>query len=412
MNILSILTGGLGVVLLVSACTIISSSGGEQETLPGELPVETVPSKPEATQALVEPAAVDDPPPARALFEFATDFSRHSVPYREIISGGPPKDGIPPVDNPKFVGVEEASEWLDPVEPVILVEVGEDARAFPLQILTYHEIVNDTIGGLALAVTFCPLCNTAIVFERTVDGVIYDFGTTGNLRYSNLIMYDRQTESWWQQANGEAIVGELLGSSLNFYPASIIAWDNFVSSFPSGKVLSRETGFSRPYGRNPYIGYDDVNNPPFLYRGPITPDTLPPAARVLTVDLGAEAVAYPYEVLEAVRVVNDTLAGKELVVFWKPGVSSALDSAIIAEGRDVGTASAFSRQVEGRVLTFRHDKDRLVDKETGSEWSHLGLALNGELAGKQLEPVVSINHFWFSWAAFKPETRIYSRETP
>jgi hypothetical protein len=110
--------------------------------------------------------------------------------------------------------------------------------------------------------------------------------------------------------------------------------------------------------------------------------------------------------------VNDTLAGKELVVFWKPGVSSALDSAIIAEGRDVGTATAFSRQVEGRVLTFRHDKDRLVDKETGSEWSHLGLALNGELAGKQLEPVVSINHFWFSWAAFKPETRIYSRETP
>lgn len=359
----------------------------------------------EATPGL--PPIGVDPPPVLALFEFKTDFSRHSVPYEEIISGGPPKDGIPPIDEPKFISVEEAGEWLRPVEPVILVQVGEDARAYPLQILTYHEIVNDTIGGLPLAITFCPLCNTAIVFERTVDERLLDFGTTGHLRFSNLLMYDRQTETWWQQGNGEAIIGELLGARLEFYPGAIISWDEFRSSFPAGKVLSRETGFSRPYGRNPYIGYDDVNNPPFLYRGPAAPGALPPVARVLTVDLEDEAVAYPYEVLEEARVVNDTVGGEDIVVVWQPGTASALDAASIAEGRDVGAANAYSRQLDGQLLTFRFENNRMIDDQTGSEWNFLGLAVSGALAGKQLEPIVAINHFWFSWAAFKPETRIY-----
>jgi hypothetical protein len=349
----------------------------------------------------------DDPPPTRALFDFKTDFSLHSVPYREIISGGPPRDGIPPIDDPKFIDITEADEWLRPVEPVILVQVGQDARAYPLQILTYHEIVNDTVGGLPLAITFCPLCNTAIVFERMVNDRLLDFGTTGHLRFSNLIMYDRQTETWWQQGNGEAIVGEQLGARLDFYPGSIIAWEEFRSNFPTGKVLSRDTGFARPYGRNPYIGYDDINNPPFLYRGPATPGVLPPVARVLTVDLEDEAVAYPYEVLEETRVVNDTVGGAAILVVWQPGTASALDSESIAAGRDVGTANAYSRQVDGELLTFRFEDNRIVDDQTNSEWNFLGLAVSGDLAGQQLVPVVAINHFWFSWAAFKPETRIY-----
>jgi hypothetical protein len=349
----------------------------------------------------------EDPPPVRAKQEFSTDFSKHSVPYSEIMSGGPPKDGIPPIDFPLYVSIDEADEWLEPVEPVILVQVGEESRAYPLQILTWHEIVNDTLGGLPLAVTFCPLCNTAIVFERTLDGMELNFGTTGRLRFSNLIMYDRQTESWWQQANGEAIVGEFLGKRLEFYPGVIISWDEFKNAHPEGTVLSRRTGFSRSYGVNPYGGYDDVNNPPFLFRGPETPGVLPPMARVLTVDTEAEAVAYPYEVLEEVRVANDTISGKPIVVFWEPGTASALDTVIIAEGRDVGTASAFSRQVNGRELTFYFADDKILDEQTGSEWNILGRSVAGELEGVQLEPVVSINHFWFSWAAFKPETRIY-----
>jgi hypothetical protein len=346
-------------------------------------------------------------PPSGAQSEFTTDFSRSSVPYREIISGGPPKDGIPAIDAPLFISAVEANEWLKPLEPVIVVQVGEDARAYPLQILTWHEIVNDTVGGLPLVVTFCPLCNTAIVFERTVGGQVLDFGVSGRLRYSNMIMYDRQTETWWQQANGEAIVGELLGSRLEFYPGIILGWDEFRSQFPQGIVLSRETGYFRSYGINPYSGYDDVNNPPFLYDGPTTPGVLPPVARVLTVDLNGEAVAYPYELLEPERVVNDTVGGVEIVVFWEPGTASALDTRVLGSGRDVGTAGAYSRTTAGRLLTFRYDVDRIRDEQTGSEWNFFGQAVGGDLLGAQLEPVISVNHFWFSWAAFRPETRIY-----
>jgi hypothetical protein len=349
----------------------------------------------------------DENPPAGAQFEFTTDFSRHAVSYSEILSGGPPRDGIPSIDEPQFIDVEQADEWLKPVEPVVFVLVGEDARAYPLQILTWHEIVNDVVGDLPLTVTFCPLCNTAIAFERTIDGQVLDFGTTGRLRFSNLIMYDRQTETWWQQASGEAIVGELLGKKLNFYPAAIISWEEFKTAYPQGKVLSRETGFFRSYGVNPYGGYDDVNRPPFLYRGPETPGVLPPVARVLTIDLEGEAVAYPYEVLEEIRVVNDSIGGQDVVVFWESGTASALDTQILAEGRDVGTANAYSRQIDGRDLTFRLEDGRILDEETGSEWNVLGQAVAGELQGAQLEPVVAINHFWFSLAAFKPETRVY-----
>jgi hypothetical protein len=293
------------------------------------------------------------------------------------------------------------------MEPVILIQVGEDARAYPIQILMWHEIANDTVGGEPLVVTFCPLCNTAIAFKRTANGQVFDFGTTGRLRYSNLIMYDRQTETWWQQATGEAIVGELTGTQLEFHPAAIISWEDFKTSFPDGRVLSRETGFPHDYGRNPYVGYDDVNNPPFLYRGPSTPGQLPPVARVLTIDLNGEAVAYPYETLAEIGVVNDMVGGEAVLVIWQAGTVSPLDGPATGSGRDVGTAAAFLRQLDGQTLTFSFIDEKIFDDQTNSEWNILGQAVAGGLKGKQLTPVIAINHFWFSWAAFKPETRIY-----
>ncbi len=353
------------------------------------------------------PTSLPEEPLPPGASQFRTDFSQHSVPYREILSGGPPKDGIPAIDEPKFIRIDEADAWLQPQEPVILFQVGDDVRAYPLQILMWHEIVNDTVGDVPATVTFCPLCNTAIAFERTVDGRVLDFGTTGRLRFSNLIMYDRQTESWWQQAGGEAIAGEFTGQQLKLLPASIVAWSDFKEAYPEGKVLSRETGYRRNYGNNPYAGYDDVNRSPFLYVGPETPGVLPPMARVLTVDLNGEAVAYPYDVLQEVGVVNDSVDGTPLVVLWAPGTASALDADTVALGRDVGAANAFSREIDGQTLTFRFDGKRIADEETGSEWNVLGQAVSGPLASSQLAPVVSINHFWFSWAAFKPETRIY-----
>ena len=186
-----------------------------------------------------------------------TDFSRYTVPLDEIVSGGPPKDGIPAIDRPRFVSVSQADDWLSPREPVVLVIKGGQAKAYPLQILIWHEIVNDIVGGAPVAVTYCPLCNTALAFDRRVDGMLLDFGTTGRLRYSDLVMYDRQTESWWQQATGEAIVGKFAGRKLEQVNAPLVSWGTFKRSSPNGLVLSRETGFDRPYGDNPYVRLGD-----------------------------------------------------------------------------------------------------------------------------------------------------------
>src|SRR5919197_4096401 len=184
-----------------------------------------------------------------------TDFGRHTVPLREFMSGGPGKDGIPALERPRFLRVGEAT-YLRPQEPVIALTLAGQARAYPLQILVWHEIVNDTVAGVPVAVTFCPLCNTAIAFDRRVGGRTLSFGTTGNLRNSDLVMYDRQTESWWQQFGGEAIVGRYTGTQLRQLPAQIVSWGSFRKAHPNGLVLTRHTGFSRPYGNSPYLGYD------------------------------------------------------------------------------------------------------------------------------------------------------------
>jgi hypothetical protein len=398
------------IVFLLLAALILSACS------PGQTPPDDLSALPEQTVEAdtfptAEPPALlegDESPPAGAASQFRTDFSKRTVSYSEILSGGPPKDGIPSIDNPQFISVNEANEWLAAVEPVVLVRVGDESRAYPIQILMWHEIVNDTLGGLPLLVTFCPLCNTAIAFERDFDGQTLDFGTTGRLRFSNLIMYDRQTESWWQQATGDAIAGEYAGSQLTFYPASIISWADFKAAYPNGMVLSRDTGHSRPYGNNPYLGYDDVEQSPFLYRGQPTPGQLVPMARVLTLELGGEAVAYPYDVLSSVNVVNDTVGGQRVVVFWVEGTASALDTGNIPEGRDVGATVAYATEVNGQLLTFEFADGVFRDKETGSNWDILGRAIAGKLEGAQLTELPAINHFWFSWAAFRPETRIYA----
>ena len=338
--------------------------------------------------------------------EWKTDFTRHSVPLAEIMSGGPPKDGIPAIDKPEFVTVAAADEWLKSREPVVFFERGGDARAYPLQILIWHEIANDTVSGVPVAITFCPLCNTAITFNRRVGARVLDFGTTGRLRFSDLVMYDRQTESWWQQATGEAIVGELTGAQLTPLPAQIISWDTFKRAFRSGHVLSRRTGHQRAYGQNPYAGYDNIDSSPFLYRGP-RDARLRPMERVVTVSLDTDDAAYPFSVLQKVHVVNDTVGGREIVVLFESGVTSVLDQASIAGSRDIGTAAVFDRRVNGRTLMFTWTGDRVADQQTGSAWSIFGAAEAGPLRGARLTPVVHGQPFWFAWAVFRPNTRVY-----
>ena len=337
-----------------------------------------------------------------------TDFCQHTIDYLDIFSGGPPPDGIPAIDEPKFETVSESDAWLDDLEPVISFQWGGEARAYPLQILIWHEIVNDEVSGKPITVTFCPLCNATIVFDREVDGAILDFGTSGNLRNSDLVMYDRQTKSWWQQFTGEGIVGEYTGARLMFLPAGIVSWADFKAEFPEGLTLSRDTGHPRNYGVNPYTGYDSINSRPFLYSGDID-GRLPAMARIAALELGESFVAYPFTVLEDVGVINDLQNDTKLAVFWKSGTVSSLDQASIAASRDVGSTAIFNRVVDGQLLTFSAtDNGLFQDEETSSFWNIFGEAVEGSLAGSQLEQLISHEYFWFSWAAFRPETIIYS----
>jgi hypothetical protein len=336
-----------------------------------------------------------------------TDFSRHTVPLEEIVSGGPPKDGIPALDNPRFESVEDADGWLADRDPVAVVRLEGETRAYPLQILIWHEIVNDRVGGVPVSVTFCPLCNTTLAFNRVFDGKVLDFGTTGRLRHSDMVMYDRQTESWWQQATGEGIVGEYAGRKLSFIPAPVLSWKEVKERLPGSLVLSRDTGHQRPYGQNPYAGYDSGRGPiASFFRGK-KDDRLPPMERVVTLESAGSPLAIPFSVMREKRVLAISRDADPWVVFWAPGTSSALDAERIPLGRDVGSTAVYVSRIDGRSLTFEAAGDGLFrDRETGSLWSISGDALEGPMAGESLESIPHGNHFWFAWAVFKPETRI------
>jgi hypothetical protein len=324
-----------------------------------------------------------------------------------------------------------------------------ESRIYPLQILTWHEIVNDTLGGVPIAVTFCPLCNSALAFDRRLpltedqiqglttlnkaaqlqdlpedfiaayrkqenedisirQGAEVTFGVSGMLYNSNMLMFDNASSTLWSQLVGEGVVGTLTGAQLLRYPAPILSFAEAREAFPKAMVLSRETGFRRAYGSNPYVGYDDINSPAFLFDG-VSDGRLPPKERVVTFEMNGESVAYPFSELREVNVVNDAVAGNSIVVFWQLGTRSALGKQSIADSADIGAANVFERTVDGRTLTFSWNGSSFIDEETSSTWNLLGQAISGQLQGQQLTPVVHDNTLWFAWAAFRPETRIFKQ---
>lgn len=342
-----------------------------------------------------------------------TDWTKKTINLSELIVGigrSDPRDAIPPIDDPKFETVQSASQWLADREPVISLELDGEVRAYPLRILTSHEVVNDEVGGRAVLVTYCPLCNSAITFERELDGQVFRFGTSGLLRNSDLVMWDQQTESLWQQLTGESIVGEKAGTKLDFIPSPIVAWGDLKAQFPEAKVLTRDQGIFPPalYDRQPYEGYDSSTRP-FLFRGEAD-DRYPALERVVGVRVDDATKAYPFSVITEERAVNDELAGMPLlVVFGADDTASVLDSGDVTTGRAVGVGLAFDRTVDGQVLTFdATGEDQFVDRETGTTWDLFGKALEGPLAGKELTPVINTNEFWFAWAAFNEGAPVYT----
>lgn len=372
------------------------------EASPSEATAATATASPEADDGLGERR---EEVARRLRSEFPLiDTSRTRVDLLEIVGLLPP-DAIPSIDDPQFDDVETAGQWLGDGEPVIAFERGGDARAYPLRILTWHEIVNDVVGGEPVLVTYCPLCNSALAFSRVVDGETREFGVSGDLRRSDLLMFDRATHTLWQQLTGEAIVGAEAGTTLEALPAQIASFEEFAAAFPDGRVLNSDTGAIRDYGRNPYVYYD--TRPEMIVGVPEFEDgRLDAKERVLAIEINGVAAAFPFAALSERLAIGTEVGGVPVVAFWQPGAVSALDAESISASREVGSAAAYSPLLGGESLAFEARGGSIFDIGTGSAWDVFGRAVAGPLAGSRLEPILSGSHFWFAWSVFYPDTLV------
>jgi len=399
----------VALALFTTACAAAGTTGSDQTS--GDDPTTTASGGSGATTT----AAPDSPAAAQgtlpdgpsALDDMANDaFPDPLVPLGEIISGGPPPDGIPPIEDPVFLPVADNLEILDPAEPVVVLEINGDARAYPIRAMVWHEIVNDTVGGVPVSVTYCPLCNSAVTYVREINGVETTFGTSGRLFASALIMYDRATESLWTHFDGRAVVGVLTGTQLESIASPLLSWGDFRENHPTGQVLDwNATGFNRDYGRNPYVGYDNPDTNPFLFFGTVD-DRARAKQRVVGVAIDGEATAFSLDHISGgeAKATNATVGDKPVVIFWKAGQSSALDTQDQITGKDVGSVGVFDPVVDGELLTFTVVGDRFVDEATSSTWTITGEAVDGAMAGTVLERLDHLDTFWFAWSTYQPQT--------
>ena len=280
---------------------------------------------------------------------------KYIVDPNKIIGGGPPKDGIPSIDNPKFVSVQEADQWIQDNELVLAFIHKGVKRVYPLQILVWHEIVNDNIAGDPILITYCPLCGSGIAYERIieVDGgrEIVEFGTSGKLYNSNLVMYDRKTDTYWSQIDGNAIVGELTGQELKEISIDTVVWRDWKAIHDDSEVLSQDTGFTRSYGRDPYGSYYEDSF--LIFPVENSDDRVHPKTVIFGVEVNGVFKAYQEDVLIEQGVIEDVVDGVNIKV---------------------------ERDAAGIV--------KITNVDTGEE-------------------IVKERDFWFAWYAFHPDTELY-----
>ena len=423
---------GLAVFFLLGACALSNSGTGPNSGAGSDTatrPEAGVAIEPELSglQTVLSALGPDPLITPHDLNNASSTLPAPLIDINELRRGGPPPDGIPPIDNPIMISAQQV-DFLADTEPVVAIEVNGEARAYPIQILIWHEIVNDEVGGLPVTVTYCPLCNSALAYERTVtidetgdagtvasddSAIVLDFGTSGLLYNSSLVMYDRQTETLWSHFTAQAIHGQLVGTQLVTIPVAIVSWGTWREAHPDALVLSRETGHERDYGLNPYPGYDTTAGRPFLFQGEID-GRLTAMTRITGISLGQTAetpspatLAIPLVTLQEQQVIHTVVAKEDIVVWWIPGTNSALNLHDIVFSVDVGSVGVFSPNINGRQLRFRPDGPMFVDEQTGSRWNILGQAIEGPLTGTKLQPIEHLDTFWFAWAAFWPDTVIY-----
>lgn len=317
-----------------------------------------------------------------------TDGVRHLIPLDKIKSGGPPKDGIPSIDNPIFAGIND-SKFMSDSDTVVGVEINGEAKAYPLFVLVWHEIVNDRVGDVPVSVTYCPLCYTSQVFERMIDGQEVEFGTSGKLYNSNLLMYDRLTESYWSQALGLAVLGELSGHRLDLIPFDVITWGDWKSLHPDTLVMTTDTGYVRSYATDPYGDY--YTEPRIMFPVEYSDDRMHAKEVILGFNQNDVYKAYRQSDLESNVLINDSVDETHVMLV-----------SLFAQN-----ARAFERSVDGEILNFEYYDEKIFDSKTNSEWNYDGLAVSGYYDGTQLERMALEPGFWFEWVAFHPNTLVF-----
>ena len=355
--------------------------------------------------------------PKNIPFDWKTDVTIHSVPLSEI-QIVLPKGSFPTLDFPKFIGKKEGLASFFAKEPVITVEINSRAKAYSLNILTMHEISNDTLSGVPILVTYCPLCNSGIVYLRKLNyngkENLMEFEPSGMLRNSDMVMLDRNTETLWQQLMGVGIVGELDKKELDILPSLIISVEEFFNRYPQGEILSKKTGYGdseKHYGTNPYEGYDDENSKPYerFFASDKIDKRLPPMERIVDIENNGKYKIYTFKSIEKEGVINDTFKSKNIVLFHQSGTVSVLDQSDISSSKDIGTISVFNRKLDGNNLSFEKSNGVFKDVQTKSSWDITGYCYEGKLKGKQLNIEPHSNHFAFAWLAFYPDTEIYKK---
>jgi len=317
---------------------------------------------------------------------------KHIVPLDQIVSGGPPPDGIPSIDSPKFNSVNDGNKFLGDSDKVVGININGDIRAYPLQILVWHEIVNDNVGGIPVAITYCPLCFTNQVFGRTVNNTTLEFGTSGKLYNSNLVMYDRSSKSLWSQALGEGIVGKYAGIKLEKLPFDVAYWKDWKKIYPQSKVLSKDTGSARPYGADPYGDY--YTSPDILFPVSNRDNRLGLKEIVVGLENRDWSKAYKLQDIEKLKVINDQFNNKSVTLFSSYPLM----------------VRVFDPIVNGQTVFFESNSssNTFVDKQTSSQWNFDGISIEGPMKGKQLLRLPFDEGYWFEWAAFHPGTKVYS----
>jgi len=334
----------------------------------------------------IESDAIDFKSTELILME--TNGIKHNIPLDKIKGGGPPKDGIPSIDNPIFANVPD-SQFMSDSDTVIGLEINGETKAYPIFILVWHEIINDKVGGIPVAVTYCPLCYTNQVFERLIDGQEVEFGTSGKLYNSNLLMYDRLTESYWSQALGIAVKGELTGYELNLIPFDVITWGDWKKLHPDTVVLTTDTGYIRSYATDPYGNY--YTEPRIMFPVEHTDDRMHPKEIIIGFNQDHIYKAYKQNDIELNIIINDSI-----------GETPVMLISLYSEN-----SRAFERTINELVLNFEYVDGKILDLQTNSEWNYDGLSISGEYRGVQLKRMPIEPGFWFEWFAFHPQTLVY-----